>query len=351
MSTSNFTSTGEYIYSLDSLLPCEVNYDSAQFQRLCRGYCLGKNQNYRLVKKLGEGGMGQTWLADELVRGESVQRVVCKLLSRELRGKERAIQEVRRVFDLTKDLNHRNICPLIGRFADPIFGDFLVMKFADCGTLEDWFKTQPNYQNGISLKTILPILRPIAKALDYAHSAGIIHRDVKPQNLMFMRTGTEFIPVLIDFGIAARVHVENFSPEMTTVTRTDTMSRSSSGTPLYMAPEQMQGEPQNGRTDQYALAMVLYEMLNGSIPFRGHNIIKISHEKLTFSPENPNFSMQVNAALSRALSCRPEERFDSCTEFICALELPPLPSHRNQVQKPQTLWQNIFSKFSGWKQK
>lgn len=350
MSASNDTSTGHYVYSLDSLLPDEVNYDSAQFQRLCCGYLLGKNQNFRLVKKLGEGGMGQTWLADELADGEAVQRVVCKLLSRELRSREKALREVRRVFDLTKDLNHRNICPLFGRSWDPTFGDFLVMKFADCGTLEDWFKAQPNHQNGIPLKRILPTLRPIAKALDYAHSAGIIHRDVKPQNIMFMKSGTEFIPVLIDFGIAARVHVDSFSPEMTTLSRTDAMSRSSSGTPLYMAPEQMQGEPQNGRVDQYALAMVLYEMLNGFIPFKGHNIIKISHEKLSFSPENPNFSMQVNAALSRALSSRPEDRFDSCTEFICALELPPLPDRKSSTQK-SSLWKKIVDFLNLWTQK
>ena len=309
MDQSNFS-----LNSLDTLLPNEINYDSAQFEDLRDGYLFGEFKNYRLKKKLGEGGMGQTWLAEELVENEVSQRVVLKILTRELRGNADALKEVRRVFDLTKNLNHSSICPLLGRYVDPNFGDFLVMKYADGGTLADWFNAQPGHENGLPIETLLPIFRPLAEALDLAHRNGILHRDVKPQNIMFMGK----TPVLIDFGIAARIRPENVTSNTQSFSRTDTMAHSSSGTPQYMAPEQMAGERQNAHTDQYALATVLYEMLNGSLPFTG-NIVLISFQKLRFDPRSSRFSMSVNAALTRALSYDAAERFSTCTEFLNAL--------------------------------
>ncbi|MBE6426190.1 MAG: hypothetical protein E7029_09445, partial [Planctomycetaceae bacterium] len=299
---------------LTMLPPEEVNYDPAQFGELCDGYLFGKFKNYRLKKKLGEGGMGQTWLAEELVENEVSQRVVLKILTQELRGNENALKEVRRIFDLTKNLNHSSICPLLGRYVDPNFGDFLVMKYADGGTLTDWFNAQPGHENGLPLETLLPIFGPLAAALDLAHRNGILHRDVKPQNIMFMGK----TPVLIDFGIAARIRPENVTSNTQSFSRTDMMASSTSGTPRYMAPEQMEGSRQNARTDQYALATVLYEMLTGSLPFSG-NVVAISRQKLLFKPQSLQFAPHVNAALTRALSFEPKDRFESCGEFVNAL--------------------------------
>ena len=310
MDQSNFN-------SLDTLLPNEINYDPAQFEDLQDGYLFGKNKNYRLKKKLGEGGMGQTWLAEELVENEVSQRVVLKILTQELRGNADALKEVRRVFDLTKNLNHSSICPLLGRYVDPDFGDFLVMKYADGGTLADWFNTQPGHENGLPLETLLPIFRPLAEALDHAHRNGILHRDVKPKNIMFMGK----TPVLIDFGLAARIRPENVTSNTQSFSRTDTMAHSSSGTPQYMAPEQMEGKSQNGRTDQYALAAVLYEMLTGTLPFSG-NVVSIVLQKSRFDPQLPQFAPHVNAALARALSFNAADRFSTCAEFIDALTTP-----------------------------
>ncbi|MBP3694335.1 MAG: SUMF1/EgtB/PvdO family nonheme iron enzyme, partial [Thermoguttaceae bacterium] len=307
--------------SILTLLPPEdVNYDSKQFEDLHDGYLFGKYKNYRLKAKLGEGGMGQTWLAEELVENEVSQRVVLKILTRELRGNEDALKEVRRVFDLTKNLNHSSICPLLGRYVDPNFGDFLVMKYADGGTLADWFNAQPGHENGLPLETLLPIFRPLAEALDLAHRNGILHRDVKPQNIMFMGK----TPVLIDFGIAARIRPENVTSNTQSFSRTDTMAHSSSGTPQYMAPEQMEGSRQNARTDQYALAMVLYEMLNGSLPFSG-NIMGIYAQKSRFTPKLPFQPAHVSTAFTRALSADWNARFMTCSEFMTALTTPARP--------------------------
>jgi len=295
--------------------------ESQNFEYLHDGYLFGTFKNYRLKKKLGEGGMGQTWLAEELVENEVRQRVVLKILTRELRGNADAMKEVWRVFDLTINLYHSSICPLLGWHVDPKFGDFLVMKYADGGTLADWFKAQPGHENGLPLETLLPIFGPLAAALDYAHRNGILHRNVKPQNIMFM--GREKTPVLINFGIAARIRPEDVTSNTQSFSRTDTMAHSSSGTPRYMAPEQMEGKSQNGRTDQYALATVLYEMLTGSLPFSGNSIMAIFRQKLYFVPRSDDFAQNVNDALTRAFAVNDKDRFASCAEFIAALTGEP----------------------------
>ena len=338
MSSSPTSISGEptSINSLSTLgtLSSEVvNYDSSQFDSLTPGYLLGWFKNYRLLERLGEGGMGQTWLAEELSGDEAVQKVVVKVLSKELCGNAEAMEEVRRVFDLTGKLRHPNICATLGMKKDPVFGWILVMDHADGGTLSDWFHAQPNHENGLPLEKVLPILRPIAEALDFAHSEGILHRDVKPGNIMF--SGRK--PILIDFGIAARIRPENVTNATQSFGRSATgHASSSSGTPQYMAPEQMLGQPQTGRADQYALAMVLYELLAGKLPFICGNLMGLIYEKARFSPVNPKFPAPVNAALSQALAEAPEKRFTNCRAFFDALATPS-PAPRPQpkpVQKP-----------------
>ncbi|MBE6426390.1 MAG: hypothetical protein E7029_10485, partial [Planctomycetaceae bacterium] len=146
--------------------------DPAQFQDLAPGYFLGEHQNYRLEKKLGEGGMGQTWLAVKVVGGRDFQKVVCKLLVQELRDDTDAMKEVERVFHLTQSLYHPNICPLLGIDMDPVFGTFLVMAYAEGETLREWFQAQPGHENGLPMSSVLPILYPIADALDTVHREG-----------------------------------------------------------------------------------------------------------------------------------------------------------------------------------
>ncbi|MBE6428875.1 MAG: hypothetical protein E7028_09935, partial [Planctomycetaceae bacterium] len=324
-------------YSINSLstlaaLPAEVvNYDTSQFDSLAPGYLLGEFKNYRLLERLGEGGMGQTWLAEELSGGEAVQKVVVKVLSKELCGNDSAMDEVRRVFDLTGKLRHPNICATLGMKKDPVFGWILVMDHADGGTLSDWFHAQPNHENGLPLEKVLPILRPIAEALDFAHSEGILHRDVKPRNIMFSRRK----PILIDFGIAARIRPENVTNVSQTFGRSMTGHASSnSGTPAYMAPEQMMGQPQTGRADQYALAMVLYELLAGKLPFTSDSLMALSFEKARFSPEDPKFSAAVNSALRQALAIIPEARFPTCRAFFDALSTSSPAPQPQPVPKP-----------------
>ncbi len=322
--TSDHAMTNSTRNSLDTLLPEVVNYDPAQFAELREGGLFGEFQNYRLVRKLGEGGMGQTWLAVKMSDGKDVQRVVCKILSDKLREDENAMAEVRRIFDLTYDWTHPNICPLLGLETDPVFGIYLVMAYIEGDTLAQWFHSQPLRKKGLSLDTVRPIIRPLAEALDHAHAAGVLHRDVKPQNIILTNRRK---PVLLDFGIAARIRPENISAETCTLGRSVSLSEKpgSSGTPLYMAPEQMESGRQNGRTDQYALATILYELLAGSLPFQEENFVALRREKSTFSPNLPSLSRHQNQVLARALADNSKDRFPTCSKFLEALDHKPAP--------------------------
>ena len=275
------------------------------------GRKIGQFQNFTLIRSLGRGGMGQVWLAEEDLGGGRKRNVVCKLLPMPVQGDKKSMDDLAKTFDLTSRLFHPHICPLFGMNEDPEYGFFFVMDHCEGGSLWDWFQ-KPENRNGIALSELLPIFRPIAEALDYAHSQHIIHRDVKPQNIMFAIRDGQRVPSLIDFGIAARVHA--------TMTMTMPTSQASKGTPHYMPPEQFMGEKkQDGRADQYSLAASLYHLLAGNPPFEG-NIYSLAAQVMQKIPDPiPTLTAAQNSALLRALAKKPDDRFATCAEFVNAL--------------------------------
>lgn len=275
------------------------------------GDFLGESRNYQLVRLLGEGGMGQAWLAEEIVRNKVLRPVVCKILPADVQTDPYELQKVEALFQLTRTLNHTNICPLYGMEFDPEFGWFFVMGCAEGVSLREWICTQPGAEYGLPPKMVLKFLRPLASALDYAHRKRVIHRDIKPENIMFSAKEDDSDLWIIDFGIAAQIHE--------TRSRTSAANESS-GTPHYMAPEQFLGELQDARTDQYALGVLAYELLSGRRPFMG-NIHALAHQILNVSPKPIQIlSPEANGILQRVLAKRQVERFLSCTDFVNALE-------------------------------
>jgi serine/threonine-protein kinase len=164
----------------------------------------------------------------------------------------------------------------------------------------------------LSGANMLRILRQTASGLDYAHGRGIVHRDVKPANIMTDEDGAVKIT---DFGIAKITAAGNMTETRTVV-----------GTPNYMSPEQVQGMTVDGRSDQFSLAVIAYEILTGERPFQGEQLSTIVYRIVADPPAaahliNPTLTPRIDAVLRRALAKKPEERFPSCASFVGALEM------------------------------
>lgn len=274
----------------------EKTIEDFELQNLSAGMTLcGK---YRLEREAGAGGMGVVWKAWDST-GE--RWVALKFIPPEIRHSEGAMRQVKQAFQTIQTLNHPNICPVYGLEKDPDFGYFVVMK---------WLDGRPLNEVSLSQEKIPEVLAKVADALDYAHSEKVMHRDVKPSNIFLGENGKVW---LIDFGIAAEI--QN-SISMNTNSKANRMS----GTRPYMAPEQWRGQHQDGRTDQYALGVVAYQLYSGHLPFEIPDVDLLCNAVLNYPPEQiENVSQSVNTAILRAMAKDRKGRFESCREFVDAL--------------------------------
>ena len=260
---------------------------------------------YRIERELGAGGMATVYLATEL---KHERQVALKVLRTELSlvlGAERFLTEIR----ITAHLDHPHILPLI-----------------DSGTVDGFLYYVLPYVHGESLRTLLAregqlgfaealaIARQVASALDYAHRQGVIHRDVKPENIL-IREGEA---MLMDFGIALAMR-EAGGTRLTE-------AGLSLGTPQYMSPEQATGDHHlDGRTDEYSLAAVFYEMLAGEPPVTGPTAQAIIAKLLIERPTplrvvRDTVPEEVSRVVTKALAKTPADRFGTSVEFIDAVE-------------------------------
>jgi len=264
---------------------------------------------FELHELLGRGGMGEIWKARDL---EADRDVAIKFVPRELQRLEEEMDRVRETFRKIHALQDRHICPHYLLKNHPLLGTYLVMKYIDGVTLRKYRKRFDTFPP----ERVADVLKPIAAALDSAHGQGVIHRDIKPSNIL---VGTapenpeEIIDVqLIDFGLAAEIRQS--------MTRVSQKEVNVSGTRPYMAPEQWRGQKQNAATDQYALAVVAYELMAGHLPFEADDtaILRqcVLHEEPVAIDGVPE---TVNLALKRGLAKEREKRFASCSELIRAI--------------------------------
>lgn len=262
----------------------------------------------RLEEKVGRGSMGEAWKAYDLTAD---RYVVLKFVPSEMLHLPEATASVRSSFQKIHALQHQHICPVYSLIADPKLGLYTVMKYIDGVTLRDYRRQFMEKKAEIPFDEIIQILWAIAKGLDYAHEKKVIHRDIKPANIMI---GKEEGVQIIDFGLAGKIQ--------TSISQTaDVVSMSSSGTRLYMAPEQWRGEIQDARTDQYALAVTAYELFAGHPPFPTDNIQFLWECVRDVLPEPiPGLPEHINAALIKAMAKNREDRFPDCKSFIGALK-------------------------------
>ncbi|MCB0000431.1 MAG: protein kinase, partial [Anaerolineales bacterium] len=187
---------------------------------------------------------------------------------------------------------------------------YIVLQWIEGQTLKQILANQGH----LPLEKCRHILTQLAAALDYAHAHGIIHRDLKPANIIIRTDGQVAI---VDFGMALLESAPSITSTNLVV-----------GTPLYMSPEQIQGKVLDGRTDQYALAMIFYELLTGQPPFEPQTTaVAVYHQQINIMPPpatdiNPALPTSVAVALSRALAKDPAQRFPSISEFSAAWHVP-----------------------------
>jgi serine/threonine protein kinase/uncharacterized tellurite resistance protein B-like protein len=266
---------------------------------------------YRVDEQLGIGGMGHVYGGTHVTLRK---QVAIKVLKAELSSDRTLVERFLREARAASVIGHENVVDIIDFGQIPGGSVFFVMERLvgrDLGALLDaegrlsWIRTR-----NIALQ--------IARALHAAHAVGIVHRDVKPGNVFLIerRGDTEYVKVL-DFGIAK---VDD--PDSNVLTRAGSVF----GTAAYMAPEQAAGSTVDGRTDMYALACMMFEMLTGRLPFPGTNFVKILSQHIKEPPPRPrdvepgaDVSDQVEALLMRALAKRPEDRFADMGAFAKAI--------------------------------
>ena len=270
---------------------------------------------YELTSELGRGGFGMVYLAVDTV---SDQQVALKTLPPELSHRPEELEHVRANFKLVSNLHHQNIAAMKhlhpvqksspGNQSVPISaGEYLmVMEYIQGSTLSSWKKQFTDRK--VPFQLAVEICTQIASALDYAHENKIIHRDIKPGNIMIDINNKVKV---LDFGLAAEIRSS----------MSDSTNDGISGTLPYMSPEQLNGGVQDHRADQYALAVVFYQMITGKVPFQSVFetkdtllITKIVSENEIDSVEI--LSKQQNTALLKALSKDMEQRHTSCLDFM-----------------------------------
>jgi serine/threonine protein kinase len=287
---------------------------------------IGKNIGaYEILSRVGEGGMATVYLATQ----QSMNRqVALKVLPRHFIKDDTYMERFKREVDIVSKLEHRNIVPVYD-YGEYEGQPYIAMRYMPSGSLDDILRDGP-----LSNDKILSVISQIAPALDYAHSKGVLHRDLKPSNVLMDDDGGAFIT---DFGIARVLGDTN--PGLTT--------QGVVGTPSYMSPEQAQGKQLDGRSDIYALGVMLFEMATGRRPFESDTPYSIAVMQVTSQPPmprtlNPTISTALEVVILKALKKSREERYSSASIMMESLKMAierPMAVHDTEPRLKMTSYE------------
>ncbi len=275
------------------------------------------DERYKVLNRIGSGGMADVYCAEDLQLG---RRVALKLLYRRFAEDEDFVERFRREASSAAGLQHPHVVSVYDR------GEFdgtyyIAMEYLEGRSLKQIVRTEGALEQGRAVDLVLQILR----AARFAHKRGIVHRDIKPHNVI---VDDEDRAKVTDFGIA-RAGASDM-----------TETGSIMGTAQYLSPEQAQGHPVDARSDLYSIGIVLYELLTGRVPFDAESAVTIALKQVSEEPVpprrlNPDIAPELEDIVMRSLAKDPANRFADANEFIAALEhareLPPGPVDETRV--------------------
>ncbi len=266
---------------------------------------LGKRLDgrYEIHELIGVGGMANVYRCTDTIDD---REVAIKILKDEYLNNEEFIRRFKNESKAIAMLSHPNIVKVY----DVSFGDmiqYIVMEYIDGITLKEYI----DRQGIIEWKDVLHLTTQVLRALQHAHESGIVHRDIKPQNIMLLQDGTIKVT---DFGIA------RFSDKATR-----TMTDQAIGSVHYIAPEQARGDVTDGKTDIYSVGVMLYEMLTGKLPFEGESAVTVALMQLQSTPKrprevNPSIPVGLEQITMRAMEKQPSKRYTSAAEMLSDIE-------------------------------
>ncbi len=290
-------------------------------------------RRYQIIEDLGKGGMGRVYKVLDM---EIREKMALKLLNPAIASDERTIERFRNELKLARTISHRNVC-----------------RMYDLGREEGTYYITMEYVSGEDLKSLIhrigalpvgkavSIARQVGEGLAEAHRLGVVHRDLKPQNIMIDREGNARI---MDFGIARSLEAKGITGAGIMI-----------GTPEYMSPEQVDGKDADERSDIYSLGIVLYEMLTGHLPFEGDTPLSVAVKQKSEMPANPKainalIPDELSRIILRCLEKPKEKRFQAADEFLTELagiekDIPttsqPLPLRKPLTSKQITVQFNL----------
>ena len=273
------------------------------------------NNRYEIIKSIGEGGMANVYLAQDTILN---RQVAIKVLRGDLENDEKFIRRFQREAKSVSDLSHPNIVEVYD-VGEEDNQHYIVMEYIDGKTLKQLIQKR----GALTVPEVIDIMTQITDGLTQAHEAYIIHRDIKPQNILILDNG---IVKITDFGIAMSINA-------TQLTQTNSVM----GSVHYLPPEQAGGKTATAKSDIYSAGILMYELLTGNLPFRGDNAVEIALKQMkeripSIRKQNPLIPQSIENIVLKATAKNPKNRYDTIKEMHDDLIKALNPEHQNDMK-------------------